>query len=63
MKIEKHTPTFQPFTFTITIESKEEYDAIKEMSDHPTTISDLVDDKYCTEVSEFLCLLWRTLVK
>lgn len=63
MKIEKHTTEFQPFTFTITIETQEEYDAIKEMSDHPTTISDLVGDEYCTEVSEFLCLLWRTLVK
>lgn len=63
MKIEKHTTKFQPITISITIETEEEYKAIKEMSDHPTVISDIVSNEHCTEVSEFLCLLWRTLVK
>lgn len=67
MKIEKdtHQPVFQPFTLTITIESKEEYDAIYEMSHYNVSIPDLVDGNSCyrDEVAKFISALHVALSK
>lgn len=67
MKVEKtHTPpAFQPIALTITIESKEEYDAIYEMSHYNVSIPDLVDGNNCyrNEVAKFISALHIALLK
>ena len=67
MKIEKypHQPAFQPITLTITIESKEEYDAIYEMSHYNVSIPDVVDENNChrNEVANFISALHKALLK
>lgn len=67
MKVEKthNQPAFQPITLTITIESKEEYDAIYEMSHYNVSIPDLVDGNNChrNEVANFISVLHAALSK
>lgn len=56
MKIErvKQESKFQPITISMTIESKEEFDAIRKMAEYDVSIPKMVDDDPNSEQHEIV---------
>lgn len=67
MKVELTKPAevvkFDPIAITLTIESQEEYEAIREMAWHNVSIPNLIDTVHQPHVELFLTDLYSTITK